>query len=53
MNVKPGTKILLIHAVSRWQEALRVVWLAGQRWQARRISESELGEDYIVLQVQN
>jgi hypothetical protein len=48
-----GTKVLLIHAVSRWQEALQVVWAAGQRWHGRPITELELGEDYITLQVQN
>jgi len=51
--MKLGTKVLLIHAVSGWQEALQVVWSAGQRWTARRIPEAKLGEDHIVLQAQN
>jgi hypothetical protein len=49
--MKVGTKILLIHALSGWREALRVTWIAGSRWHGRRIPESELREDYIVWQV--
>ncbi len=51
--MKVGTKVLLIHALSSWQEAIQVVWVAGSHWRGRRIPESRLGHDYIVLQVEN
>ena len=51
--MRAGRKVLLVHAISKWQEALEVTWVAGNRWRARRIPESKLGADYITLQVKN
>lgn len=51
--MKVGTKVLVVHEVSGWKEAFRVVYVAGAYWNGRRIPESELGENYVVYRVRN
>jgi hypothetical protein len=52
-SMKVGTKVLVVHEISGWKEAFRVVYVAGSYWNFRRIRESDLGENYVVYRVRN
>jgi hypothetical protein len=51
--MKLGTKFVVIHELSGYREAFRVIWAAGPRWHGRPIRESDLGEFYMVYRIQD
>jgi hypothetical protein len=51
--MKRGDAVLIWHSTSRTCDAGRVTAVWGHRFMVRRIEESELKDDYLVLIVNN
>lgn len=51
--MKVGAKVMIVHELSGQKESFRVVYVAGSYWNFRRIPDCDLGENYLVLHVQN